>query len=195
MDSFAYCWTDHKTNMLYVGIHKGSHDDGYVCSSKLMLEEYNKRPNDFTRQILTYGTYGEMCKLENSILRAENAGKNPIYYNRHTNNGQYFILKHTEETKRKIGNANRRPNLKSRGPRPSFTGEGNHFFGKTHSLEIRKKMSAAKKLSSIGTGNNNAKAIIINNKTYGTMKEASSETGISLYNIRNMMKSGEIRRV
>jgi hypothetical protein len=32
-DSFVYCWTDHKTGMLYVGSHKGTIDDGYVCSS------------------------------------------------------------------------------------------------------------------------------------------------------------------
>lgn len=181
--------------MLYVGIHKGSHDDGYVCSSKLMLEEYNKRPGDFTRQILAYGTYSEMCKFETSILRAENAGKNHLYYNRHTNNGKYVNLKHTEETKRKIGDANRKPNLKARGPRPNFAGDRNHFFGKTHSEKFKLRQSENKKKAYIGSGNPKAVTLQINDKIYYTMKEASADLGISNYFIRKMLKSGEARRI
>jgi hypothetical protein len=195
VDSFTYCWTDHKTKMLYVGIHKGSYDDGYVCSSRLMIEEYNKRPNDFTRQILAHGTYKEMCKFETSILRAENAGKNPNYYNKHTNNGQYVILKHTEETKRKIGDANRGPNLKARGPRPNFTGKNNHFFGKTHSEEFKIRQSKNKKKTYTGSGNPKAMTLQINDKIYYTMKEASTDLDISNYLIRKMLKSGEARRL
>lgn len=37
-ESFVYCWTDHKRSKLYIGYHKGSPDDGYVCSSKRMLK-------------------------------------------------------------------------------------------------------------------------------------------------------------
>ena len=38
--------------MFYVGSHKGTEDDGYVCSSKTMLIEYRKRPNDFKRRVI-----------------------------------------------------------------------------------------------------------------------------------------------
>lgn len=69
MEAFVYCWTDHKTNMLYIGSHKGTENDGYVCSSKLMLEEYNKRPNDFTRQIIAYGIETDIRRLEGVLLR------------------------------------------------------------------------------------------------------------------------------
>ena len=36
-EAFVYCWTDHKTNKLYVGVHKGSINDGYICSSKYTI--------------------------------------------------------------------------------------------------------------------------------------------------------------
>lgn len=39
-DSFVYCWHDDQRDMRYIGVHKGSQDDGYICSSKLMLQEY-----------------------------------------------------------------------------------------------------------------------------------------------------------
>jgi hypothetical protein len=56
MEAFVYCWADHKTNNLYIGSHKGDPDDGYVCSYKYMMEEYNNRPSDFIRQIIATGT-------------------------------------------------------------------------------------------------------------------------------------------
>jgi hypothetical protein len=55
MEAFIYRWTDHKKNMFYVGSHKGPKDDGYVCSSKLMLEQYKERPKDFSRHIIAEG--------------------------------------------------------------------------------------------------------------------------------------------
>jgi hypothetical protein len=41
-EAFVYCWTDKLHNKLYVGVHKGNVDDGYICSSKIMLKEYKK---------------------------------------------------------------------------------------------------------------------------------------------------------
>lgn len=40
MNAFVYCWTDYGNKKLYVGVHKGTQDDKYVCSSKVMLQEY-----------------------------------------------------------------------------------------------------------------------------------------------------------
>lgn len=101
-DSFLYCWTDHKNNKLYVGIHKGSIDDGYICSSKLMKEEYNKRPNDFTRQIIANGTYSEVRVLEKAILNSVDAKNNMDFYNQQNGNGDFYLKNNTEETKRLI---------------------------------------------------------------------------------------------
>ena len=89
-EAFVYCWTDHKTSKLYVGSHKGSTDDGYVCSSKYMMEEYRKRPEDFTRQIVAEGRLDDIRKLESSILKSVKARLDEQFYNKHDNDGLYF---------------------------------------------------------------------------------------------------------
>lgn len=97
-EAFVYCWTDRKTNMLYVGCHKGQQDDGYVCSSKWVLEEYNKRPEDFTRQIIAEGTQDDCLMLETSILKSVDAKHNPEYYNQHNGDGKFILKKgHTKK--------------------------------------------------------------------------------------------------
>ena len=102
VDSFVYCWTDHKTQKLYVGVHKGSPTDGYVCSGKLMLEEYNQRSSDFTRQIIAGGTWKECLSLERAILCSVDACNNPNYYNLQNSNGKFNPYTPTEDTKQKI---------------------------------------------------------------------------------------------
>src|SRR6185312_7201804 len=101
-EAFTYCWTDHLKNMLYVGCHKGSEDDGYVCSSKWMLEEYTKRPDDFTRQIITEGTYDDCLMLEATILKTADAKNNSDYYNQHNGDGKFVCKNITEETREKL---------------------------------------------------------------------------------------------
>jgi hypothetical protein len=90
MNGFVYCWTDHKTNKLYIGSHKGCVDDGYVCSSKHMMIEYNKRPQDFTRQIVAEGNLNDIRKLESKILQAANVRIDEQFYNKHDNDGFFF---------------------------------------------------------------------------------------------------------
>jgi len=110
-EAFVYCWTDKSTNKLYIGSHKGSIEDGYVCSSKYMLEEYKKRPNDFTRQIIAQGNIPDIRKLEAKILKSVDAKVNEEFYNRHNNDGFYFdgwsSNTMTEEHKKNIGKANK----------------------------------------------------------------------------------------
>ena len=99
VESFVYCWTDHKTNKIYIGSHKGSLDDGYICSSKLLLQEYKNRPNDFTRQIIAEGKTEDIRVLEYKILTAAKASVDESYYNLHDGFGSYL----TEDIKKKIG--------------------------------------------------------------------------------------------
>ena len=33
-EAFVYRWTNVTLGSIYVGYHKGSQDDGYICSSK-----------------------------------------------------------------------------------------------------------------------------------------------------------------
>lgn len=101
-ESFVYCWTDHKTLKLYIGYHKGPKDDGYICSSKLMKEEYKIRPEDFSRQIISEGSIQEMIKLENKLLLSIDAARNPYFYNQHNGNGNFYCKGHTQKTKEKI---------------------------------------------------------------------------------------------
>jgi hypothetical protein len=106
-DSFVYCWTDKLTNKIYVGVHKGSENDGYVCSSKYMLEEYNKRPNDFSRQIISNGCFEQMLVFETAILKSANAKCDLSFYNMHNGDGKFIPGPCTEETKSKIGAKNK----------------------------------------------------------------------------------------
>jgi hypothetical protein len=101
-EAFAYCWTDKTKNLLYVGTHKGSPDDTYICSSKAMLEEYKKRPDDFSREILAFGTYAEMIKFEAAILKSINAAQDPGFYNMHNGDGNFFNKGHAEATRQKL---------------------------------------------------------------------------------------------
>lgn len=106
MEAFVYCWTDKSNNKLYVGSHKGSIDDGYVCSSKIMMKEYNKRPQDFSRQIIAEGNLEDIRKLESKILQSVSARINEDFYNQHDNDGFYFEGwkkgQFTEEHRRKM---------------------------------------------------------------------------------------------
>jgi hypothetical protein len=89
-ESFVYCWTDHIKNMKYIGYHKGSPDDGYVCSSNPMTLEYEKRPEDFTRKVLRSGPAKDMYIFETWILGAVDARNNPEYYNMHNNEAPFW---------------------------------------------------------------------------------------------------------
>ena len=49
---FVYIWFDKKHKRYYVGSHWGTEDDGYICSSRMMRQSYNRRPDDFKRRII-----------------------------------------------------------------------------------------------------------------------------------------------
>lgn len=152
MDSFVYKWIDSFTGMMYIGVHKGTLDDGYVCSSKYMLEEYNKRPKDFSREILEYGDYNSCRQKEHEILESSNASENPLYYNR-WNGGKYFCISHSEETKSKISAALKgKPKTESFKIKMKKSQSKDHIqkraaiqTGKKHSEESKLKMSLSSK--------------------------------------------------
>lgn len=142
-EAFLYIWIDKKTNKKYIGIHKGDINDGYVCSSKIVLEEYNKRPTDFYREILNFGTLQEMINAETFLLKQVNASCNSEYYNMHNGDGNFYNKGHSEETKKKLKIArNKRTDL----PR----------LGKSLSIEGKLKASeSAKKRLQTEEGKNN----------------------------------------
>lgn len=104
-EAFVYCWTDHKDNKLYIGSHKGSVDDGYICSSKLVKEQYHLRPQDFSREILYEGSWNEMFKLEGKLLKDADAKNNDSYYNQHNGSGDFRNKHQSSESREKISKA------------------------------------------------------------------------------------------
>jgi hypothetical protein len=109
MEAFVYCWTDFGTNKLYIGAHKGTPEDGYVCSSKPMMEEYTKRPNDFSRQIVAFGAYSDMFVLEQAIIKSTEAHKDPIFYNQALSTGPFYTKgPRDKSTKEKLSVAAKR---------------------------------------------------------------------------------------
>ena len=161
-EAFVYCWTDKKTNKLYVGSHKGSTEDGYVCASKLMLEEYRKRPEDFSRQIVAHGSLSDVRKLEAKILKAVNASVNENFYNKHENDGFFFDGwkkgEMTEKHRAKLSAAKKGKKLSENHRRNILhnrTGKTNSpehkkaliesRIGSKHTEQSKKKMSEARK--------------------------------------------------
>ena len=161
MEAFVYCWTDKITNKLYVGSHKGTPDDGYICSSKTMFEEYNKRPDDFHRQIVAEGNLLDIRNLESKILQSADAKNNEWFYNKHQNDGFYFDGwkkgEHTEQHRKNMSiAASKRIRTKEhieklqagrRGSKNTTEHTAalvNSRLGSKHSEETKKKMSESK---------------------------------------------------
>ena len=83
-EAFVYMWVD-QNDKKYIGKHKGSTSDGYICSSEKVLEEIDKNPNSFTRTILAYGTDEEMLELETMLIMQLKATRSGMYYNMSNN--------------------------------------------------------------------------------------------------------------
>lgn len=83
--AFVYLWYDSFAKRFYVGSHAGTEEDGYICSSKMMLRAYKKRPSCFKRRILKRCFKMDQHIWEqhylNMIKDSELFYKNKKYYN------------------------------------------------------------------------------------------------------------------
>ena len=160
MEAFVYCWTNTATNQLYIGSHKGSPDDGYVCSSKSMLEDYMKDRSVFSRQIVASGTFEDMRAFEQTLLEAVDAKSDPHYYNQHNGTGEFYLKRHTLASRKQISESKKgtkRPDVVERNKtvkqgfcsvhyiRPDQSGENNPMHGRSHSEESKRQMSENRK--------------------------------------------------
>ena len=70
MDSFVYKWTNLTLGKIYIGWHKGTEDDGYVCSSSsnIFWDDYNNLEYKWQRDIIYKGTMRECQILESKLL-------------------------------------------------------------------------------------------------------------------------------
>lgn len=128
IEAFVYMWQDKLTDKYYIGAHKGTSDDGYVCSSKLMLEEYNARVNDFKKVILAEGSWNDMFAIEGQLLEYFDVKNNKKFYNMHNGNGDFRNKGHSEKTKEKIRNSNKGKHV--------ISGELHPLYGKKMSEEF-----------------------------------------------------------
>lgn len=64
---FVYIWYDRKHKRYYIGMHWGTENDGYICSSRWMRKAYKRRPEDFRRRILER-VYSKRIDLYNREL-------------------------------------------------------------------------------------------------------------------------------
>lgn len=140
-EAFVYRWYDLSNDKMYIGSHKGTVDDGYIGSGKLFNRAYNKRPDDFVRDILFEGTHYQCLIYEETILKYLDAANNQSYYNMVNDSlGGTTGLKHSNETKRKISEIQKG---KKRGPRPKYIGDkiSKVLTGRKLSNEHRMKIS------------------------------------------------------
>ena len=150
--AFVYSWKNKISGKIYVGYHKGTPIDGYICSSKILLEEYAQNPNNFERFIIASGTVEDMVALESAILKAANAKNDPTFYNM-TNGDRYFCNKgHTEETKDKISKANSNRVLSEQSRKNMSEGRKGKKFAKRGPLsdEVRLKISKSMQGKQVG---------------------------------------------
>lgn len=107
---FIYIWFDKKYKRYYVGRHWGTIDDGYVCSSRMMRQSYNRRKEDFKRRIVSrvYTSNHDLVLEEQrwlDMIKPEEIGLR--YYNKtlRSDSPSTFGYKHREETKKKISDS------------------------------------------------------------------------------------------
>jgi hypothetical protein len=126
-----------------------------------MIEEYNKRPEDFSRQIVAEGSFDDVRNLEAKILQSVNAALDEQFYNRHNCDNKFYLKEHTEETKRKIASKHVgrirldlsernkkglseesvKKMVSTRKANGSYDRERNPMLGRKHSEDSKNKMS------------------------------------------------------
>lgn len=86
-EAFVYRWRDTLSRGWYIGYHKGTADDGYLCSSRTVKPQIQQDPDRWQRRILRWGTKQEMAALERRLLKRLQARTNPRSYNFHNGLG------------------------------------------------------------------------------------------------------------
>ncbi len=176
---YTYIIVNKNTQMKYIGVRSCSclpeNDDGYMSSSKILIEELQKNPKAFTKTIIdTFPTREIANANEQWLHETYDVARNSEFYNlciapmgfhmcgrTHSkearkklsvfNKGKTF----SKETRKKMSDARRGKIVSSETcAKLSYAkmGEKNGMYGKKHSEETKKKISA--KCSSISSENN-----------------------------------------
>ena len=141
---FTYCWSDHLHAKVYVGVHLGDLDDGYVCSSKSMLAEYKARPQDYTREILFSGPFAMCAQFEKSLIAGLFKQSKDTFYNR--SNGLKILFDDAIRDKiRQKALGRKMPKGQREKMMAGMAGRPGPRTGVVLSAETRQKISDAKK--------------------------------------------------
>lgn len=107
MDSFVYRWTNKTLNKIYIGYHKGTEDDGYVCSSasERFWNDFNNPNYIWEREILHKGPMKECQEVENRMLNELDITSESVYNQR---NNLMFNL--DDEVRNKLSEAAKKRN-------------------------------------------------------------------------------------
>jgi hypothetical protein len=99
MDSFVYQWTNLTLGKIYIGFHKGTEDDGYVCSSssETFWREFKDPNNVWERKIISKGTMKECQLLESALLDSIDITSDSVYNNRNS-----LMFNFNEEVRAKL---------------------------------------------------------------------------------------------
>ena len=118
MDAFVYCLTNNSSGHKYVGYHKGSEDDGYVCSSSSdrFWSDYEK--DNFSRQIIAKGSVEDMVSFEKTILENIDLKSDEWY-----NNSAGGSIVYTKEIRDKMSDAHKTRTLYASGWKMSNEGK------------------------------------------------------------------------
>lgn len=113
MDSFVYKWTNLTLGKIYIGWHKGTLNDGYVCSSAStqFWQDYHNPSYKWKREILFQGTMPECQLYESQTLDSIDIKSDFVYNNK---NNLMFNLNDEVRNKLKSAALNRGKNLEYR---------------------------------------------------------------------------------
>ena len=68
MQYFTYLWIDKSRKMFYIGMHEGYVNDNYISSSRWFNGEYQYRPGNFKRKVLSFFDNRSLARKEEARL-------------------------------------------------------------------------------------------------------------------------------
>lgn len=140
-EAFVYKWTNLTNGHFYIGYHKGTLNDGYICSSKSkrFWDDFKNPLNNWSRDILYTGTCDDCVKEELRLLNELDLMDEKVYNN--SKGGGIIFNKEVREKMSLIKQGKKRkPITKETREKMSLAKKG-----KTYSLESRKRMSEGMK--------------------------------------------------
>jgi len=104
MEAFVYTWVNLTNNKKYIGYHKGSLDDGYICSSKsnLFWNDFINPDMQWERVILFEGTRNECLEKEQLLLKDLDLMSDEYY-----NNARGASIIFSDEVIKKMSNSHK----------------------------------------------------------------------------------------